>query len=149
MKVLMVCLGNICRSPLAHGILEEKCRNKHLTWDIDSAGTSGWHDGERPDLRSIEVAHKHGIDISTQRSRKFIKEDFDAFDLIIAMDVSNYNDILSLSQSDREREKVRMILNYSYPDENRQVPDPYYEGGFEGVYDMLEHACEKIIEQHS
>jgi len=145
MKVLMVCLGNICRSPLAHGILESKVSKNGLNWMVDSAGTSGWHNGEKPDKRSIEVAQQNGIDISNQQSRQFVSTDFDAFDLILAMDVSNFNDIISLAKTDEQRSKVKMILNYSFPSENRQVPDPYYEGGFEGVYLMLEEACENII----
>ena len=144
----MVCLGNICRSPLAHGIMEAKCEQLDLNWEIDSAGTSGWHIGEVPDARSIEVAKTNGIDISNQKSRKFEKSDFQNYDLILAMDVSNFNDILSLSNTEAERDKVRLILNYLYPNENRQVPDPYYEGGFEGVYKMLSLACDKFIEHH-
>jgi len=146
MKVLMVCLGNICRSPLAHGILESKVKQSNLDWVVDSAGTSGWHNGEKPDKRSIEIAQQYGIDISNQSSRQFKKVDFNLFDLILAMDVSNYNDILSLAESNQDREKVKMILNFTYPKENRQVPDPYYEGGFDGVYHMLEEACESLIQ---
>ncbi len=148
MKVLMVCLGNICRSPLAQGILEDIVRKKELDWEIDSAGTSGWHNGEQADRRSIAVAKTHGIDISKQRSRLFVKDDFSEFDLILAMDSSNYYNILKLATSEEDKEKVKLILNYSFPGENRAVPDPYYEGGFEGVYLMLENAMEKLIEMH-
>ena len=148
MNILMVCLGNICRSPLAHGILEEKIRLANLAWRVDSAGTSGWHNGERPDSRSIEVALQNNINIKSQSSRKFVVQDFDDFDLILAMDSSNYQDIVKLSRSDEDKAKVKLILNYSYPGENRAVPDPYYEGGFDGVYHMLEKACEEIILQH-
>ncbi|OSY87753.1 protein tyrosine phosphatase [Tenacibaculum holothuriorum] len=143
MKILMVCLGNICRSPLAEGILQSKVSSDVI---VDSAGTSGYHEGELPDKRSIAVAHKYGIDITNQRSRKFRRKDFQEFDLIYAMDESNYIDILSLASTEEEKEKVKMILNESHPEEDRNVPDPYYGGemGFENVYRMLDEACSVI-----
>ncbi|CAL2101457.1 Protein tyrosine phosphatase [Tenacibaculum sp. 190130A14a] len=143
MKILMVCLGNICRSPLAEGILQSKVKESVM---VDSAGTSGFHEGELPDTRSIAVARKYGLDITSQRSRKFIIKDFQEFDLIYAMDVSNFRDILSLASTEEDRRKVKMILNESFPNENRNVPDPYYGGdmGFENVYAMLDEACEII-----
>lgn len=144
----MVCLGNICRSPLAHGIMEYMIQSNNLDWKVDSAGTSGWHNGELPDRRSIDVAKLHGIDITNQNSRKFIQADFDDFDLIMAMDSSNYTDILKLARNEQDVQKVKLILNYVFPGENRAVPDPYYEGGFVGVYDVLKLACEKIIQEH-
>lgn len=139
MKILMVCLGNICRSPLAEGVLKSKV-SENVT--VDSAGTSGYHDGEQPDERSIEVAHKHGIDITHQRSRKFTVADFDNFDIIYAMDDSNYHNIVGLSRNDEDVQKVKMILNEVEPN-NINVPDPYYGGneGFENVYQMLDEAC--------
>lgn len=143
-KILMVCLGNICRSPLAEGILKSKLSSESFV--VDSAGTAGYHVGELPDGRSIEVARKYGIDITNQRSRKFTKADFDKFDMIFAMDQNNYADIVALSENEEQHEKVKMILNELYPDENRSVPDPYYGGdqGFENVYKMLDEACEII-----
>ncbi|WP_281980425.1 low molecular weight protein-tyrosine-phosphatase [Tenacibaculum mesophilum] len=143
-KILMVCLGNICRSPLAEGILKSKLSSESFV--VDSAGTAGYHVGELPDERSIEVARKYGIDITNQRSRKFTKADFDKFDIIFAMDQNNYADIVALSENEEQHEKVKMILNELYPDENRNVPDPYYGGGqgFENVYKMLDEACEII-----
>ncbi|MCO7184767.1 low molecular weight phosphotyrosine protein phosphatase [Tenacibaculum sp. XPcli2-G] len=143
-KILMVCLGNICRSPLAEGILKSKLSSESFV--VDSAGTAGYHVGELPDERSIEVARKYGIDITNQRSRKFTKADFDKFDIIFAMDQNNYADIVALSENEEQHEKVKMILNELYPDENRSVPDPYYGGdqGFENVYKMLDEACEII-----
>lgn len=146
MKVLMVCLGNICRSPLAQGILEKKLREHNLSWLVDSAGTASYHVGELPDTRSIEKAAEYQIDITDQRSRKVSKTDFDDFDLILAMDASNYNDLKKLSDEPKHREKIKMILNYSHPHQNRQVPDPYYDDGFENVYQLLDEACEKLIE---
>ena len=147
MNVLMVCLGNICRSPLAHGILESKAPED---WYVDSAGTSGWHDGERPDTRSIMTAKGRGLNIDQQRSRPFLAEDFDRFDIIFAMDSSNYSNIARLAPDEVSKEKVRLIMNEAYPEENRQVPDPYTGGqrGFEDVYDMLDLAIEKFLEQH-
>ncbi|WP_047789372.1 low molecular weight protein-tyrosine-phosphatase [Tenacibaculum mesophilum] len=143
-KILMVCLGNICRSPLAEGILKSKLLSESFV--VDSAGTAGYHVGELPDERSIEVARKYGIDITNQRSRKFTKADFDKFDMIFAMDQNNYADIVALSENEEQHEKVKMILNELYPDGNRSVPDPYYGGdqGFENVYKMLDEACEII-----
>lgn len=145
----MVCLGNICRSPLAQGILEHKCSTAGLDWVIDSAGTSGWHEDEAPDPRSVEIAAEYNIDISRQRSRKFSISDFDSFDLILAMDTSNYNDIIKLAPTEESKSKVKMILNYVFPGENRKVPDPYYDDNFERVYGLLDSACDKIIEEFS
>ncbi|MGB2274813.1 MAG: low molecular weight protein-tyrosine-phosphatase [Schleiferiaceae bacterium] len=148
MNVLMVCLGNICRSPLAHGILESKAPED---WYIDSAGTSGWHEGERPDTRSIITAKGRGLNIDQQRSRPFLAEDFERFDVIFAMDSSNYTNITRLAPDEASKAKVRLIMNEAYPGENRQVPDPYTGGqrGFEEVYDMLDLAIDKFLEQHS
>ena len=148
MKILMVCLGNICRSPLAEGVMQYLIDEHNLNWHVDSAGTSGWHNGELPDKRSIEVANNHGIDITNQRSRKITKQDLESFDLVVAMDASNYNNILMLATNDEERSKVKMLLNYSVPRQNRQVPDPYYDGGFEKVYSMIYDACESILQHH-
>ena len=149
MKILNVCLGNICRSPLAEGILIAKAKVLNLQWKVDSAGTSGWHNGEKADKRSIEVANKNGIDISPQRSRKFVVKDFDRFDLILVMDTSNYDDVIRLSRNEQDKQKVKILLNYLYPGENRAVPDPYYEGGFDYVYDLIDKACDKVIESRN
>ncbi|WP_237275364.1 low molecular weight protein-tyrosine-phosphatase [Tenacibaculum ovolyticum] len=143
-KILMVCLGNICRSPLAEGILQSKLSADFF--EIDSAGTAGYHVGELPDKRSIAVARKYGVDITNQRSRKFVKSDFKEFDLIFAMDESNYDNIISMIDDSNDIPKVKLILNELYPSEDRSVPDPYYGGdqGFENVYKMLDEACENI-----
>ena len=149
MKILMVCLGNICRSPLAEGILRHKVRQKGYDWTIDSAGTGFWHVGEQPDTRSIAVAKRYGIDISSQRARRFRAEDLEEFDLIFAMDRSNYQDILRLAQSEEEENKVELILNLSSPGKDREVPDPYWDDdGFERVYRLLEEACTKLLERY-
>ena len=143
----MVCLGNICRSPLAHGIMEQKSQEKGLNLTVDSAGTAAYHEGEKPDSRSIKEAKRRGLDINNQRARKFNVDDFDTFDRIYAMDVSNFNNIIHLARNEEDRRKVKMILNEIYPNQNMSVPDPYYGGedGFKEVYDMLDAACDKII----
>lgn len=145
MKILMVCLGNICRSPLAEGILQAKLQSTQVV--IDSAGTAAYHVGQLPDVRSIEVARKHGIDITNQRARKFIVEDFDKFDFIFAMDHSNYKNLKELARNTHDKEKIHLILNALDLDANHEVPDPYYgdEDSFEMVFNMLDEACEGII----
>ncbi len=115
MKILMVCLGNICRSPLAEGILKHYIKREKLDWFVDSAGTGAWHIGNPPDPRSIEVAKKHGIDISDQRARKIRSSDFEEFDVIFAMDSSNYNDLQRYALDDEEKEKIKFILNETKP----------------------------------
>lgn len=149
MKILMVCLGNICRSPLAEGILSHKATEQQLNIVVDSAGTAAYHEGEKPDLRSIAVAKKYNIDISKQRARKFTQKDFNNFDVIYAMDVSNYNNINALAINQEQKNKVKLILNELVPNSNTSVPDPYYggENGFEEVFNMLNEACNKIITQ--
>lgn len=145
MKILMVCLGNICRSPLAEGILKDKLSHKNYDWEVDSAGTGSWHVGEPPHQGSQKVAQKNGVDISALRARQFTTKDFENFDLILAMDSDNYNNIISLSPEETARKKVKLILNYSYPGMNRAVPDPYFTGGFEEVYQLLDGACEELL----
>jgi protein-tyrosine phosphatase len=145
MKILMICLGNICRSPLAEGILKDKVAKHKLDWQIDSAGTGGWHVGELPDSRSIAVARKYQIDLTDQRARQFRKTDFDNFDLILAMDKSNFRNILKMAQTDEQRAKIHLILNFSRPESDGEVPDPYYDNRFDVVYEMLDEACEAVI----
>jgi protein-tyrosine phosphatase len=142
-KILMICLGNICRSPLAEGILRSKISKKNT---VDSAGTGGWHAGELPDKRSVAIAKSKGLDITNQRARQFKISDFDTFDCIYVMDKSNYKDVIALAPSETAKSKVKMILNELYPEKNTDVPDPYYGGqdGFENVYNMLDQACDVI-----
>ena len=146
MKILMVCLGNICRSPLAEGILSLK--GKHLNLEVDSAGTAAYHIGKQPDIRSIEIANKYTIDLNQQRARQFSRADFDKFDIIYAMDTNNYAHLISLASTETERNKIRMILNEINPKAYQSVPDPYYggENGFQDIYNMLDKACDKIIQ---
>jgi len=146
MKILMVCLGNICRSPLAEGIL----KSKSTSIIIDSAGTAGYHIGKPPDIRSIEIANKFNIDLTNQRARQFSNNDFNDFDKIYAMDNDNYSKIISLAKNQAEINKVDLILNETYPEEFRSVPDPYYGGeqGFEDIFHLLDKACDIIANKY-
>lgn len=143
----MVCLGNICRSPLAEGILVSKVDD---CVKVDSAGTANYHIGHAPDPRSVEVAKKHGLDISHLRGRQFSVEDFDNFDRIYVMDASNYNNVKKLERTSSDMEKVGLILNELNAGMNEVVPDPYFGGdeGFEKVYQMLDAATDKIIDKY-
>lgn len=152
-KILMVCLGNICRSPLAEGLLASKLPKNKFT--VDSAGTGGYHIGREPDHRSIATAKKNGLDISYQKARKFTTKDFEDFDYIFVMDNSNYDDVTFLAKTDEHKQKVELILNELFPDDNVDVPDPYYglQNGFDMVWEMLDEATDllakKLIEKHS
>lgn len=147
MKILMVCLGNICRSPLAEGILKSKLPQESFV--VESAGTSNYHIGELPDSRSIDVAKKHHIDITNQRGRQFVIEDFDEFDIIYAMDTSNYRNIVKLARTPEDIDKVKLILDELQNHNLKDVPDPYYGGtnGFENVFKMLDLACKNIAKK--
>lgn len=142
----MVCLGNICRSPLAEGILKSMVNTDYVF--VDSAGTSAFHKGELPDPRSISVAKKHNIDITDQRSRQFVTTDFDIFDYIYVMDQSNLSNVLRLAKNNIDRSKVKLILHESTPEKDTNVPDPYYDAneGFDLVYNMLHKACKQIAD---
>jgi protein-tyrosine phosphatase len=142
MKILMVCLGNICRSPLAHGVMEHLAKENKLDWEIDSAGTGNWHVGEGPDRRSVRTAREHGIDISGQVCRLFRVSDFDTYDHIFVMDKSNLADILAMARNEEDIKKVRLLLG------DKIVPDPYYDDSqFEPVFQMIEEGCKEIIKQ--
>ncbi len=148
-KVLMVCLGNICRSPMAQGILEHKVEESGLDVEVDSAGTSDYHIGQAPDHRAIAKSKEYGIDISQYKGRQLVAEDFEEFDRILVMDTSNYNNAVALVEDEQKKAKVEMILNLSQPGNNMSVPDPYFGGeeGFENVYQLLDHACDVLIKE--
>jgi len=146
-RILMVCLGNICRSPLAEGLLKSKLNNSK--YFIDSAGTGSWHVGQKPDKRSIAVAKKHNIDISLQRGRQFTSNDFENFDIIYAMDNNNYETIIDLAKTEQDKEKVRLLLDVLFSGEKIDVPDPYTGANFQfdQVYEIINKATTKIAEQ--
>lgn len=146
-NILMVCLGNICRSPLAEGILRSKLPKENFY--IDSVGTANYHVGNKPDLRSIAIAKKYEISIATLKGRQFKVLDFDRFDFIYVMDQSNLENVLKLARHKNDINKVSLILDQITPNENLEVPDPYYGGndGFEIVYKMLNEACNTIAKR--
>jgi len=148
-SILFVCLGNICRSPLAEGILRHKAEQKGIKLKIESAGTESLHVGENPDRRSVKVAKEYGLDISKQVARQVRGEDFDKFDKILVADKDVYNELMAFIRNDKDKKKIDFIMNCATPDCNTGVPDPYYGGqdGFEKVYKMLDEACEKIIQE--
>ncbi len=149
MKILMVCLGNICRSPLAEGILREKLKQAGLSWQVDSAGTNGYHVGEAPHALSQKVARLHGIDISRQRARRFMATDFGEYDRIYAMAGDVLADMRRIGGSAFDPTKAGLLLNMLHPGENRDVPDPWYgaEPGYHEVYELIASACSTIITQ--
>ena len=150
MKILMVCLGNICRSPLAEGILQDKASSAGLDWYIDSAGTNGYHVGEAPHPLSQKVALIHGNDIRKQRARRFVADDFDRFDKIYAMAEDVLSDIRRIAKNKFNESKVELLLNELYPGKDMDVPDPWYgaEPGYHEVYSLIDKACEVIVEKN-
>jgi protein-tyrosine phosphatase len=151
MKILMVCLGNICRSPLAEGVLKHKAKIAGLNWQIDSAGTNGYHVGEAPHHLSQKVAQLNGIDICEQRARKFVKEDFDHYDKIYAMADDVVDDIKRIAKDKYNPEKVDLFLNELRPGKNLSVPDPWYgpEPGYHEVYKLIEQTCDAIVKRYA
>lgn len=149
-RILMICLGNICRSPMAKAILAKKLEERKITWvEVDSAGTSDYHVGGKADQRTLESGRKHGIDLSAHRGRQFSRHDFDTFDLIYAMDRENYADIMYLASNEEEKAKVKMILNELKPESDLSVPDPWFGGekDFEKVFNLLNETCDIIVEK--
>lgn len=151
MKFLMVCLGNICRSPIAQGILQYKAQQAGLNWQVESAGTGSWHIGSAPHPLSQKVAATNGIDISEQQCRQFQKKDMLYFDFIYVMDENNYAGLKQMSKELWDASKVELLMNELYPGENRSVPDPYLgtEPDYHEVFGLIEKACDKVIERHS
>lgn len=148
-KILMVCMGNICRSPIAEGIMRDIILDNKLNAIVDSAGTIDFHKGESPDSRARKKAAQHGVNISGLIARPFQRDDFANFDLIYVMDRDNYNDIISRTSNAEEKKKVTLIMNEVFPGENVNVPDPYFGGedGFEKVFQMLDNACQSIAKK--
>jgi protein-tyrosine phosphatase len=148
MKVLMVCLGNICRSPLAEAIFRQEIKARGLDWEVDSAGTSGWHQGELPDTRSIEVARRFGLDITDQRSRQFTKDDLKDFDFIFAMDHANLAFMLELAGQENVHAHIARFLEFAETKGKQDVPDPYWDdNGFTAVFQLLEEATGRVIDR--
>lgn len=142
MKILMVCLGNICRSPLAHGVMQHLAEQEGLAWEVDSAGTGDWHVGQAPDKRSIAVAEKFGVDIRSQRAQHFLPDFFERYDRIYVMDESNYQDVMALARNESDKAKIKMFLAEGI------VPDPYYdESQFEPVYHMIANRCRELVQE--
>jgi protein-tyrosine phosphatase len=140
MKILMVCLGNICRSPLAEGIMKQQVKEAGLDWEVDSAGTGNWHVGQGPDKRSTREARNNGIDISKQICRQFKVKDFDDFDLILVMDKNNFADVSALARNKQDQEKIKLFLG------DQDVPDPYFnDAHFEPVFKLIEAGCKDVI----
>ena len=148
MKILMVCLGNICRSPLADGMMRAKLIEKGINAEVDSCGTAGYHIGDPPDSRMIETAKNRGLDISMLQARQFSVSDYDTFDRIYVMDRSNYKNVTALARNGEDKAKVSLLLSHSNS-KYSEVPDPYYGGqdGFELVFDLVEEACENIVQK--
>ncbi|MET0466072.1 MAG: low molecular weight protein-tyrosine-phosphatase [Chitinophagaceae bacterium] len=151
MKILMVCLGNICRSPLAEGILQEKAFKAGLNWSVESAGTNGYHTGEAPHHLSQKVAKLNGLDICSQRSRKLTPDDFDVYDRIYALAGDVKNEIRRIAKGKYDPSKVELLMNELHPGSDMDVPDPWYgpEPGYHDVYTMIADACDAIIEKYA
>jgi protein-tyrosine phosphatase len=149
-KILMVCLGNICRSPLAEGIMLKLIADNNLEISVDSAGTSNYHVGEQPDKRSIINAKEHDVDLSPLRARQFKASDFDEFDMIYVMDKSNRSNVIALATTEQHKQKVKLLLSEINSEGILEVPDPYFGGeqGFEDVFQLVYKACEVILKKH-
>lgn len=145
MKILMVCLGNICRSPMAEGIMRHKAMQNGWQIEVDSAGTGDWHVGESPDSRAMEYMDRQGISIRKLRARQVAPADFYDFDLILTMDAENYTNVMRIKPADATAQ-VEMVMNLAHPGRNIAVPDPYFGGneGFEKVYRMLDETLDHI-----
>jgi protein-tyrosine phosphatase len=149
MKILMVCLGNICRSPLAEAILQDKAFKAGLNWSVESAGTNRYHTGDPPHHLSQKVAKLNGIDISKQRARRFVAEDFEVYDKIYALAADVIDDIGYIAKDKFDGAKIDLLMNELYPGRDMDVPDPWYggEADFHEVYKMLDKVCDKIVER--
>ena len=151
MKILMVCLGNICRSPLAEGVMKHKIKEAGLNWEVDSAGTAHYHVGEPPHILSQKIASSNGIDICDQKCRQFVKEDMHRFDKIYVMDHQNLTNVKRIAGKEWDETKVQLLMNEVYPSRDLSIPDPWYgeEKDYHYVYSMIEEACDAIIEKYA
>lgn len=150
MKILMVCLGNICRSPMAQGVMQQLALDNDMPWImVDSCGFESYHLGDAPDRRAVITCKKHQIDISEQRQRLFKVSDFDIFDHIYVMDSNNYRDVQRMARNAEDMKKVDYLLNLVYPGSNKAVPDPYYgsESDFEEAFLLIEKACNEVCKE--
>lgn len=150
MRILMVCLGNICRSPMADGWLRHKVKQYNLSMEVDSAGTANYHVGEKPDHRMRRLSLEYGVSIDELRARQFTVADFDKYDIIFAMDKSNEKNILRLARNEQDKEKVRLFLNELYPNQDMEVPDPYYGNdlNFKEVIELLDQATNAFLKNN-
>jgi len=146
----MVCLGNICRSPIAEGVMRKKALEHGLDWYIDSAGTESYHIGEQPHRSSQRICMQHGIDISEQRARKLVADDLDTFDMVYAMATDVYREINQIAGNRSRMEKVILFLDELHPGNKESVPDPYYgtEKDYAIVYDLVDRTCDAIIQKY-
>ncbi len=146
MKILMVCLGNICRSPMAEGVMRQKIEKYNLDADVDSCGTAAYHIGESPDSKGIQTLHNYDIDLSQHQGRQFQVTDFDKYDLIFAMDTDNYSNLIEKARNLKDEEKIKLLMDETYPGMQKIVPDPYYGGldDFEETYALVDNACEHL-----
>ena len=150
MKILMVCLGNICRSPIAEGVMRSQIEKRGLDWEVDSAGTGGWHVGHAPHKDSQRICRDNGLDISGQKCRLFRPEDFDEFDHILVMDKSNYEDVKQIAGLHFDPERINLLLDYS-SNRGAEVPDPYFGtySDFESIFKLISEATQNFIDYHS
>lgn len=151
MKILMVCLGNICRSPMAEGIMRQKIEEYGLDAEVNSCGTASYHIGEAPDHRGIQTLHNYDIDISQHQGQQFKVSDFDIYDLIFAMDTSNYSNLIAKARNKNDKEKLKLLMDETYPGQQKVVPDPYYGGpeDFEETFALVDGACEHLAKRLS
>jgi len=146
MKILMVCLGNICRSPIAEGVMRQKIEEYGIDAEVNSCGTASYHIGEAPDYRGIQTLNNYDIDISQHQGQQFTVSDFDTYDLIFAMDTSNYSNLAAKARNQKDMEKIKLLMDETYPGKQKIVPDPYYGNisDFQNVFQLLEKVCDTL-----